>query len=149
MHPTAYEKSAAEKAAAEKASPPEKTTKEKHRFVLLAGSHSETQPDGVTINYDYDRNVETIVESEKDLDVLFMNKFRRLDGDTDLGRDYDVSSLDRPEQIMDASMAERFPDGLATPFTGDMERAAKAKQEAEWLEHPPKTTKRNQSAKKK
>lgn len=67
------------------------------RFKVLAGRHVEGVGEDKQV---YKRDDE--FESDQDLDVLFANKFQRLDGPTKRARDHD-DSLDSSGRVMDAA----------------------------------------------
>lgn len=95
-----------------------KTTGTVNRYVLLSGEHRER--DGT--NYVYSRDHETVVTSDAPLDEMFMNKFRKLDGETSPGRDFH-DMIDRPT-LADPPLAETRPHGIQTNFSVDTDKAA-------------------------
>lgn len=99
--------------------PARQQTTELKRFLLLSG-HFEDEKGLV---YKFDRDRPTVIESPLDLDKMFMNKFRRLDGPTSPGNDFrDV--FDRPA-LTDPPMAETHPFGIQSQFTKDTDKEAR------------------------
>jgi len=93
------------------------------QFLLLGGVHVDN--DGNV--FEFNRGRETIIEDNRPLDSMFMNKFRCLEGDTSPGRDY-VRAWDRLG-LEDAPLAERQPEGVASEFSTDTERAQRRREE--------------------
>jgi hypothetical protein len=92
-------------------------------FVLLAGDHVD---DTTGQRFEFVPGEETIVPSPYPLDQIFMNKFRRVEGRTSIGRDY-RDNWDRPG-LGDRPLAERFPDGIKSQFSTDVEAAEAARE---------------------
>jgi hypothetical protein len=92
-------------------------------FVLLAGTFDDLTTGE---HYEYDKNKETTVNSELDLDVLFANKFRRVDGPTRQSRDYH-EPFNRGN--FDPSLAERVPQGVVANLVGEVENPTDAQRQ--------------------
>lgn len=90
------------------------------RFVLLAGRVKTS--DGREFKYDRDR--ETIIDTDDPLDEMFMNKVRAVDGPTNYGRDFSPP-FDRAG-LVDPPLAVRRPHGHQTQFTTDTDEDAQA-----------------------
>lgn len=114
------------------------STKRRRKFILLSGVHIER--DGTKYEYD-GPDKEVVVDTDSPLDELFMNKFRRVDGDTHPGRDF----VDHPhDPVRDAPLAERIPKGIKTQFSGDTDRADRdrAERDVEAAKAPKKGSKK-------
>lgn len=101
----------------------DRAPQEQNSYVLLSGEHFDNR---TGLNYVYEKGKETIVTTSMPLDEMFMNKFRKKDGETSPGRDY-LDVVDRPA-LMDAPLAESRPHGFLTQLSQDSA-------EAEELEH--------------
>lgn len=86
------------------------------QFVLLAGKYEGE--DGVM--YEYSRDEETVIESEKPLDEMFQNKFRRVGGVTHRGRDFEAAPTPHDfKKQMDPPFAVTHPHGRQSQFSKD------------------------------